>query len=464
MSLTVIIPARNEVLLEKTIRNVLQNIRGNTRVIVILDGYIPEPQIVLDDDRVLFLHYETSIGQRAAINRAAEMTDTKYIMKLDAHCVVAPGFDNQLIADAGILGPNVTQIPRMFNLDSVMFEPRCGGNFEEAVKRAKVTDYMYIGWNDRQELRTLYYRGSEYRKIHRERAHILIDDIMSCMGPCFFIDREWFLAHGACDEGHGGWGQQGVELACKAWLSGGRMVVNKKTWFAHWFRASDGGFPYQISGQEVDRARKYSKDLWLNDKWELAVRPFQFLLDKFNPPGWSGQESAMVDSGYPYITTPDDPSLVILDLGCGTRPRRKGITNVDCRQMDNVDKVMDLRKLDLPDESVDIIISSDVLEHFGRHEIAPLLAEWFRVLRPGGRAMLSTVDIGRTMETYRRVPEYKWLDAVYGGQKYPTDFHKMGFTKESFIRFMKNAGFETEGIKRFTLHRNPRMTIFARKP
>ena len=27
----------------------------------------------------------------------------------------------------------------------------------------------------------------------------------------------------------------------------------------------------------------------------------------------------------------------------------------------------------------------------------------------------------------------KWMDAVYGGQKYETDFHKRGWTKEMLI-------------------------------
>lgn len=461
-NLTIIIPARNEVYLEKTIQNILTNKRGDTNIIVILDGYVPDPQINCDSEDVTFIHYEESIGQRQAINAAANETDAKYIMKLDAHCVVAEGFDVELMKTGDELGRNVTQIPRMFNLDSEKFEPRCNGDFEEAITRAKVTDYMHIGWNDKNELRTLYYRGSEYRRLHRDNAHIEIDDIMSCMGPCFFLNRDWFLEHGGCDTSHGGWGQQGIEVACKAWLSGGRLVVNKRTWFAHWFRGSDGGFPYPISGREVANARKYSKDLWLNDKWDKAIRPFQFMLDKFNPPGWD-EKSDMVETGYPYMEISYDESKLVLDLGCGTRPRRKGITNVDIRELPNVDKVMNLLDLKFEDNSVDTIISSDVIEHFGRWEIQPLLKEWFRVLKPGGKAMIQTVDIGRTIEKMDQVPEKKWMDALYGGQKYPTDFHKMGFTKKSFIKHMKDAGFETTGMKRYTLHRNPRMTIFAAK-
>ena len=143
---------------------------------------------------------------------------------------------------------------------------------------------MYIGLRDNGELRSEYYTGDEYRKWHRRTEEI--DDVAGCMGPCFFMHKARFWETGGCDEGHeGGWGQQGIEVALKAILSGGRLVVNKKTWFAHWFRG-DEGFPYPMSGRQTARVREYSKDLWLNDKWPGQKRKFQWYLDKFNPPGW----------------------------------------------------------------------------------------------------------------------------------------------------------------------------------
>jgi cephalosporin hydroxylase len=94
------------------------------------------------------------------------------------------------------------------------------------------------------------------------------------------------------DEGHGQWGQMGIELGCKAWLSGGRLVTNKNTWFAHFFRGGgvpeghQSGFPYRITQRAIDQARDYSEDLWLNDKWHLQKRPFEWLVHKFKPPTW----------------------------------------------------------------------------------------------------------------------------------------------------------------------------------
>lgn len=94
------------------------------------------------------------------------------------------------------------------------------------------------------------------------------------------------------DEAHGSWGQMGVELACKSWLSGGRQVVNKRTWFSHLFRTQDGfGFPYPNPG--ILQAREYSKKLWLGGEWPNAVRPLSWLIEHFAPaPGWEDYAQA----------------------------------------------------------------------------------------------------------------------------------------------------------------------------
>jgi len=101
------------------------------------------------------------------------------------------------------------------------------------------------------------------------------------------VTRAKWLELNLCDEAHGSWGQQGVEVALKTWLSGGKVIVTKKTYYAHLFRTQGGdfGFPYPNPG--ISKAREYSRDLWLNDKWPLAKHKLQWLIDKFAPvPDW----------------------------------------------------------------------------------------------------------------------------------------------------------------------------------
>lgn len=275
--LSVIIPARNEKYLEKTIRSVLENALGEVEVLVVLDGYLPDPPIHANDNRVIFIHNIKSIGQRQAVNQAARRAKGKYVMKLDAHCAVDKGFDLKLAADCAY---GWTVVPRMYNLDVETWLP----------KLHKRTDYMYISSPDADKpFRAQYYEGRAKDEGQRQPANDkLIDDTMCNMGPGWFMHKDRFWELGGMDEKHGGWGQMGIEVSCKAWLSGGALKVNKQTWFAHWFRGGGGpGFPYTITGSAQEKARAYSRDLWLNNKWDKQVRSFQWLVDKFNPPGWN---------------------------------------------------------------------------------------------------------------------------------------------------------------------------------
>jgi hypothetical protein len=67
MDLSVLIPARNEIFLKNTIEDILKNMRGDTQVIAVLDGYWPDPPI-MDNDRVVLIHHSSAV--RALIGDA----------------------------------------------------------------------------------------------------------------------------------------------------------------------------------------------------------------------------------------------------------------------------------------------------------------------------------------------------------------------------------------------------------
>jgi len=298
--LSVIIAAREEEFLQNTIDDVLKKMRGDTEIIVILDGYWPDNGMPIHE-RVTVVHHEESIGQRAAVNEGARISKAKYIMKLDAHCSVGRGFDLKLAKDCEY---DWTVIPRMYNLWVFDWKcHKCGkrtyqadgkpekcedcgttDRFEKKIvwkaKTNPVSDFMRFN----KDMKFKYWRSYK----DRPEAQGEICDLMSSIGACFFMHRERFWDLGGMDEDHGSWGQFGTEVACKAWLSGGRHVVNKKTWFAHMFRTGKGlGFPWPMSGRAAQFARKYSQDLWLNDKWEKATRTLSWIVDKFSPiPDW----------------------------------------------------------------------------------------------------------------------------------------------------------------------------------
>ncbi len=307
--LSVIIPARNEVFLKNTIENILMNLRADTEIIAILDGYWPTP-VIYDHPRVVIVHHTESIGQRAATNEGARISQAKYVMKIDAHCAVDEGFDVKLMEDCQ---PNWTMVPSMYNLHA--FDWMCdncgevvyqGSQPQKCEKCGKSEFTMQVLWGPRKNKLTISWRFDKnlqfkYWRAHGKRQESQGDivETMCCNGACMFLERERYWELGGMDEAHGSWGQFGVELACKAWLSGGKLVTSRKTWFAHMFRTGnfsrngESSWPYPISQKQVEHARAYSRDLWMNNKWPGAKYPLQWLIDHFAPvPDWHEAEAA----------------------------------------------------------------------------------------------------------------------------------------------------------------------------
>lgn len=302
--LSVLIAARNEIWVARTIEDVLRNSRADTEIIVVLDGAWADPQIP-DHPRVRVVFEPVSIGQRAAVNLAAKISTARYLMKLDAHCAVAEGFDETLIKSGEELGHVVTQIPTMYNLHC--FDRICkacghrmyqGPNEDPCEKCQQHAGFEKdIVWKPRLNRRSDFMRFDhelhfQYWSAFKRRpeAQGEICDLMSSVGACFFMRRKRFWELDGMDEQHGSWGAFGVEVACKSWLSGGRHVVCKKTWFAHMFRTQGKsfGFPYAISNAQQERAREHSRKLWLENTFRKQTRPLSWLIEKFSPvPDWS---------------------------------------------------------------------------------------------------------------------------------------------------------------------------------
>lgn len=316
--LSVLIPARNEQFLALTVESLLKNIRGKTEIIIVLDGEWADPGIP-DDERVTVVYHPESVGQRAATNDAAKLSKAKYVMKLDAHCTVDEGFDVKMIE---AMQDNYTMVPAMYNLHAFNWKcKKCGNTWyqgptprycckdrEGKLKNNRCNSQEFervMVWKPRENRKSYFFRFDktlhfQYWGAFKDRPEAQGDiaETMSLQGSCFMLTRDKYWELKICDEEFGSWGQQGVEVAVKTWLSGGRVVVNKKTWYSHMFRTQGGdfGFPYPLSGRQVDHARKYSRELLQGDKWEKAIHPFSWLLEKFYPiPDWHEGGSIVKD-------------------------------------------------------------------------------------------------------------------------------------------------------------------------
>lgn len=297
MDLSILIPARNEMWLSKTVEDLLENIEGDTEILVGLDGAWAEPPIK-DHPKVTIVHHSESIGQRAMTNELCRLSKAKYIMKVDAHCAFDKGFDVKLMEkmqDDWTIAPVMRNL-HVFNWVCKNGHTRyqspsgvcneCGEPTEKQVvwipkTNPQSTAYCFDPEPHFQYMNE-YKRRPEYKEMLEETG---TTQSMSLQGSCFMLTRDKYWELNICDEGFGSWGSQGIEVAVKTWLSGGEVRIAHNTWYAHLFRTQGGdfGFPYPQSGRQVDHAKKTAKKLFFDGKWDKAKYPVSWLVEKFWP-------------------------------------------------------------------------------------------------------------------------------------------------------------------------------------
>lgn len=134
----------------------------------------------------------------------------------------------------------------------------------------------------------------------------------------------------------------------------------------------------------------------------------------------------------------------------------------------------DLRKLDFADDYADRAVAIHVFEHFYQWETADLLAEWKRVLRPGGllvlelpcmEAVLNHIFL-RMKKGESPSPGFSWLP-IWGDPSYkdPAMSHKWGYFKNDMNLILTKAGFVDVNLEEARYHFPTRdMRATARKP
>jgi hypothetical protein len=412
--LSILIPARNEEWLAKTISSIIENAELDTEVIAVLDGAWANPPIV-DHPNVQLIYHNKSLGQRATTNEAARVSTAKYVMKMDAHCAVDKGFDRKMIEpyESGELDRKDMSVPRMYNLHVFDWEckqckhttyqgpkpsqcEKCKAPAEEIERITvwmprlnRVSDWMRFD-------HTLHF---QYWSAYRKRPGVTEEELSEqfcCVGACWMMTRERYWEIGGCDEQHGSWGQQGVEMSCKSWLSGGRQIVNKRTWFSHLFRTQPGfGFPYPMSNGGVERARERSRWLWLGNNWEGQVRPLSWLIDHFRPiPDWhdpvgAPQLKQVLEAGEEYYTkkgqpvpAPEPVRVEVIsnsDTGVKANPK-KGIVYYTENQLDPFIMRTCQKQLVKAAKNIDIVSVSLRPVVFGNRNIVLELARGYETM------------------------------------------------------------------------------------
>lgn len=264
---SIIVPSRNEPYLWKTVKDLLQKSQADIEVIVILDGYWPN-DVLVNDERVIIIHNGTAKGMRGAINQGVTLSKGKYILKTDSHCMFDEGYDKKLIENCD---SDWVVVPRRYSLDPE--------NWEILDNPKYPVDYMYLSidmhgriWNEKNKDKNL--------------EKILIDENMSSQGSAWFMEKKYYnFLELEDEENYGSFSNEFQEIGLKAWLSGGKVMTNKNTWYAHYHKTKGRG--YSLNKTELIKGEEFTKRWKTNTAWHKQRHPFNWLIEKFWPvPTW----------------------------------------------------------------------------------------------------------------------------------------------------------------------------------
>lgn len=131
-----------------------------------------------------------------------------------------------------------------------------------------------------------------------------------------------------------------------------------------------------------------------------------------------------------------------LHLGCGSR-YIPGFEHIDAVDHPHVTVRHAVDRLPMiADGSVDLIYACHVLEHFPRRETARVLAEWRRVLRPGGTLRLAVPDFAALCALYQRSGRLEFvIGPLFGRGDYLYNIHYHAFDERTLRMTLEEAGF-----------------------
>ena len=140
-----------------------------------------------------------------------------------------------------------------------------------------------------------------------------------------------------------------------------------------------------------------------------------------------------------------------LHLGCGGRNFGDDWIHIDQSEYPHVVH-QDVTNLPFDNDSCDLIYASHLLEYFDGEEVLEILAEWNRVLKPGGILRMAVPDFEAISTLYNSRKNLDlFLGPLYGKMGNPPFYHRMVYDLRSLRRLLERAKFSN--IKRYNWRR-----------
>lgn len=274
-----LIPSRNERFLPDTVRDLLSKARGDIEIVVVLEGYWPDPPLP-DDPRLKILHHGKAKGMRPSINEAAALATGEYLLKCDAHTMWDKGYDLKLLADYH--EQNWILTPRRYALDAERWAIETG-NPKYPI------DYEYLSYPfERPDDPTCGLHGTPWTARREARKDIPLDADMSSQGSAWFMSRaQWDRIAPLNIDLFGNFYGESQEIGLQTQLSGGAMMRTKRTWYAHLRKGKQYGRGYALGPEGHRRGAGAMLRMCMLNQWKGQVRSLQSLIEEFAPvPGW----------------------------------------------------------------------------------------------------------------------------------------------------------------------------------
>lgn len=285
---SICIPSRNEQHLQKTVAGLLKHAAGDVEILAMLDGGPwPDPPLP-NDPRLIVVRHNEPMGMRPTINEAAQIASGEYLMKCDAHCIFAEGYDEALKADCDY---DWLVVPTRHSIDGVKWD----SDGEEAAIKPRDYNYSILTY---AFLQSMYGTGFHSvtadwklnRAINKQRAAYPIDDILCAQGSCWFQHVDYFRSFPPLDHEILYFYQENQEVTLRVLASGGRSIVNKKTWYGHSHKGHDnkGADGRPGRGYYLDLRKKRSSEAIVADwcingwpsAWPNATRSFVSMIEQ----------------------------------------------------------------------------------------------------------------------------------------------------------------------------------------
>ncbi len=293
---SIIIPSRNETykiaegmtVLQRTVQDIYDKATGDFEVIVIFDG--PPYQELPNLPNLSIVKYPDVVGMKPAINAAAQQAGGRYLMKVDAHCMFSPGFNE--VMQVG-MQDNWLLVPRLYTLDAENWKLQDGIPYDHFFLSCPFTDpkgYRFM--------------PSGYWK-ERTRARLDIaplDETMVFQGSCWFASRDYFLngIGGLTSVGYTEMWMETFELALKTWLGpwDGKVMVNKSASVAHMHKGAQRPRGYGVMVRGAKKVYEFTARYWMENRWAERHHDLQWLVDRFWPvPTWPDDWKARWNEG-----------------------------------------------------------------------------------------------------------------------------------------------------------------------